>query len=311
MDRQIELLKQVREALQQENFPAAIESLQEIVSVVREHGDIGATGRHLGNLALTYYRIGQPENALQAFQEALDCAREDGDRTTESGLLGNMGNILRELKRHDEALSYLNDALLIAQELGDTRGRGIWLSNMGLVYDELKQWDDAITAHEKSVKIARQLYDQGALALRLGHLGSSFLLQKRYEEGLAPLQESAEAHTQLGQKREASIRWVMLGDGAAELGRDLHPDEKAWDHFRLSLDGYGKAMDLMRDLGNQVSEAETIRKVGLVLADVGQYDDAQQYLAAAQQMFEALGLNQLADHSRRTLERLIAFLEED
>ncbi len=310
MDRQIELLKQVREALQQENFTAAIESLQEIVNVVRERGDIGATGRHLGNLALTYYRIGQPENALKSFEEALVCARDDGDRMTENGLLGNMGNILRELKRYNEALDHLNEALLIAQELGDTRGRGIWLSNLGLVYAELQQWNDAIAAHEKSVKIARQLFDQGALALRLGHLGGTYFAQKRYAESIQPLQESAALHTRLGQHIEASLRWAMLGDAAAEVGRDAHPDPSAHEQYRIALDAYGHAMEHMRALNDVAREADTIRKVGMVLADVGQYDDAQQYLQAAEKMFAALGLNQQAERSRQTLKRLIEYLKQ-
>lgn len=311
MDRQIELLKQVREALQHEDFSQAIESLQEIVSVARQRGDIGATGRHLGNLALTYYRIGQPENALKSFEEALVCARQDADRMTENGLLGNMGNILRELKRHEEALDHLNKALLIAQELGDTRGRGIWLSNLGLVYGELQQWEDSLSAHEKSVKIARQLFDQGALALRLGHLGESYVAQKRYAEAIKPLQESAALHSHLGQQIEASLRWSLLGDAAAEVGRDLHPDPTAHEQYGLSMEAYGHAMEHMRTLGDVAREADTIRKVGMVLADVGQYDDAQQYLGAAEQMFNALGLNQQAERSRQTLKRLIAFLEEE
>ncbi|MCA9914065.1 MAG: tetratricopeptide repeat protein, partial [Anaerolineae bacterium] len=181
----------------------------------------------------------------------------------------------------------------------------------GLVYGDLQQWEDCISAHEKSVKIARQLFDQGALALRLGHLGGSYFTQKRYAEAIPSLQESAALHSQMGQQIEASLRWSMLGDAAAEVGRDAHPDPSAHEQYRLALEAYGQAMEHMRALNDTVREADTIRKVGMVLADVGQYDDAQQYLGAAEQMFAALGLNQQAERSRQTLKRLIEFLKEE
>jgi tetratricopeptide (TPR) repeat protein len=105
MDKQIELLKAVREALQNHDYPRAVTSLEKVVEIAREKGDTGAVGRHLGNLALTHYRLGNPIKALKYFEEALEQARADNDRMTENGLLGNMGNILREVKRYDESLS--------------------------------------------------------------------------------------------------------------------------------------------------------------------------------------------------------------
>lgn len=68
-------------------------------------------------------------------------------------------------------------------------------------------------------------------------------------------------------------------------------------------------MTLMREVGDQASEAEVIRSIGHVLADAGQLDDAAQYLDVAQQMFDALGLTKQAKHSRTTLKRIIEFLE--
>ena len=97
MDKQIELLKAVREALQKNDFDGAIDNLEQVVAIARKSGDSGAVGRHLGNLALTYYRIGNPSKALHHFEEALKEARNNKDRMTENGLLGNMGYILREV----------------------------------------------------------------------------------------------------------------------------------------------------------------------------------------------------------------------
>jgi len=119
---QIRLLRDVRLALQKDDYPTAIASLEKAAQIAGESGDIGMEGRHLGNLALLYYRLKQPHKALEYFEQALALARKDEDRTTEGGLLGNVGNILREMGRHEEAYEYLSQALIIADEIDDRRG---------------------------------------------------------------------------------------------------------------------------------------------------------------------------------------------
>ncbi|MBL8156560.1 MAG: tetratricopeptide repeat protein, partial [Anaerolineae bacterium] len=77
----------------------AIQGLLQAASLARAAKDAAAEGRHLGNVALTYHRMKQPEEALNYFREALRLARLENDRLTEDGILGNMGNILREMGR--------------------------------------------------------------------------------------------------------------------------------------------------------------------------------------------------------------------
>ena len=76
-----QLLRTVRLALQQENYPEAINALEQAVALATEAGDHAAQARHLGNLALIYYRGGQPDAALAAFDQALTNARTDGSAT--------------------------------------------------------------------------------------------------------------------------------------------------------------------------------------------------------------------------------------
>jgi len=119
MAEQAQLLRQTRLALQENNFKEAIRCLKQAAQLARSVGDASSEGRHLGNLALIYYRIQQPEKALGAFQQARASARADKDRLTEDGSLGNMGNSLREIGRYEDAIAHLNQALLIDRELSE------------------------------------------------------------------------------------------------------------------------------------------------------------------------------------------------
>lgn len=204
---QAQLLRQVRLALQNNHYEQATGALEQVVKLALDAQDWGAAARHLGNLALAYYRAGSSEAALDAFQRGLVYTHREADRLTESGLLGNMGNILRELGRYDEAIKCLNEALLIAQELGDARGRGVWLSNLGLVYDDLKQAGDACDYHLQAVKIARHLHDQPQLATRLLNLAAAQSLQHAWQAALSSYDEAVAVLWTLGRLEEAH-KWA-------------------------------------------------------------------------------------------------------
>lgn len=301
---QTRLLREVRLALQENNYPRAITALEQIIALARERGDIGAEGRHLGNLALTYYRLGDVEKALMYFQSALDCARKDEDRFTEDGLLGNMGNIYREVRRYPEAIDCLNNALLIAQEIGDTRGRGIWLSNLGLVYDDLRQPERAAEYHAQAVEIARSLRDQTNLASRLANLGNSYIMQGKYGQAIVPFREAVTLFELSGKPQELALRLGVLGNIHAHIGRSLLPDAAAHEHFQQALDYYQRTMELARELNDHVSEAELLRSIAGVLWGMGQRDDARNFMGVAQQLFSALGLQEQAQETAAMVQKM-------
>jgi len=289
MTDQIQLLRQVRLALQNDDFETAINALQQAAALARDSGDSAGEGRHLGNLALIYYRVQRPDKALQYFERALVSAREDGDRLTEDGILGNMGNILREVGRHDEATTYLNQALLIAQEIGDVRGRGIWLANLGLVYDDLDKHGDAIEVHKESVNVARIMRDQRGLASRLGNLGNSYLAAGTSSEALKCFHEVVAIYKELGEKGEAALRMGIIGNINSELGRAAPNDFEATFYYGLSLDAYRDTLVMAQELGDKVGEGDLLTSIGNVYGNLGDYDQAINHFTFALQIFGALG----------------------
>lgn len=311
MTQQTELLVKIRQCLQQGDYPQAIAALEEITQLAAADDDYSAAARHMGNLALTQYRLGNHQQALTNFQQALDYAQQGDDRLTQNGLLGNIGNVLREVGRYDDADKRLNEALVMAQELGDTRGRGIWLSNLGLLHDDLQQYSTAADYHERSVEIARQLNDKVSLASRLTNWGNSLVEANQLDAAATAYDETLALYQQLGRADEVALHTGLIGNLYGALGRQASDADAAHTYFSKALDYYGSAAEKMRRVGDRTGEAEVIRSIGNILADAGQYDDAAQYLQVAQQMFEALGLEQQADHSRTTLKRLITFLEND
>ena len=303
---QARLLREVRVALQKDDYPTAIKNLKRAAKLAGESGDVGMESRHLGNLALIYHRLGQPEQALKYFRHALVRARREGDRATEDGLLGNMGNILRELGHYDEAIDHLQQALQIAEDIGDQRGRGIWLGNLGLVYDDLGQHAKAIERHRESVAIAREINDQRGLAQRLGNLGNSYLAQNDYSNALQQFLDSVEIYRDLGDQQALALRLGIIGNLYAEIGRQTQPRPESRQFFQAALDHYTLTMNMARELGDRATEAELLRSAGGVLGEMGQYDRAIDHFNAAKKLFAILGLR---DHAANVQQHIDVTLQ--
>lgn len=289
---QIFLLRQVRMALKNNDFEEAINSLKKLVDLAHASGDLGAEGRHLGNLALIYYRLKQSEEALYYFKEALELAQEDDDKLTQSGLLGNIGNVLREMGRFDEAVHNLQQALVLAEEMADIRGRGIWLGNLGLVFDDVKDVDTAIELHQESVLIARELRDKRGLASRLTNLGNSYAATGDLVTALAQFEESATISGELGDVGEQLVRLVSMGNLNAQLGRSTSKTSEQRSRFSAAFSNYTKALKLIRHLQDPASEAMLLRTIGDVLLEVRQYERAIEFYNAALTMFRPLKLDE-------------------
>lgn len=285
---QIRLLRDVRLALQKDDYPTAIASLEKAAKIAGESGDIGMEGRHLGNLALLYYRLKQPHKALDYFEQALALARKDEDRTTEDGLLGNMGNILREMGRHEEAYDYLSKALIIADEIDDRRGRGIWLANLGLLYDDVQQFQEALDCHKDSVAIGRELHDMRGLASRLGNLGNTYVSLGEYVEAIETFKEAIDLFDQLNDKQGLAMRLGVVGNLYAELGRNAGNTEDLQQYSQQSLDYYRRTLDLAQELGDRYSQAELLRSMGHVLVNIDLIQESIEHLKLSRDLFKHL-----------------------
>jgi tetratricopeptide (TPR) repeat protein len=284
------LLRVVRTALQNANFPEAIDALQQAAMIAHQAGDFASEGRHLGNLALIYYRVKQPDEALSCFERALAIAQTENDRLTEDGILGNMGNILREVGRHDAAIQHLNQALLIAQEIGDVRGRGIWLTNLGLVYDDLRRLNDAIDAYKEAVSVARGLRDQRGLASRLSNLGNTYVAAVQPAEALKCFHEVVAIYKLIGEKPEAALRMGVIGDIYNDLGQRAATDFEALFYYDLAKDAYKDTLELVRELGDRAAEGEMLLCLGNVAGNSAHFAQARANFEAAYAVFREIGL---------------------
>jgi tetratricopeptide (TPR) repeat protein len=147
------------------------EWLEQALDAARKLGDRDAEARHLGNLGITYYSIGQYNRAIDYQKQSLTIAREIGDRLGEGQALGGLGLAYYSLGGYRRAIDFHQQLLAIAREIGDRHGEGRSLGNLGTAHDSLGEYRRAIDYHEKRLAIAREIGDrlgEGRIARQLG-----------------------------------------------------------------------------------------------------------------------------------------------
>jgi tetratricopeptide (TPR) repeat protein len=262
----LQLQRRLRMALRADDHETAIACLQATAHLAHQVGDRAAEGRHLGNLALVYYRSGQPEMALKYFEQALALARAEADQATEDGLLGNMGNILRELGRYDDARHYLEAALALAREIGDVRGRGIWLSNLGVLCDDLGQHEAALAYHSQAIAVARQLQDQRGLANRLRKLTDSLLAAGNPLEALKCLGEALTIYTAINDQSDLLEGLILSGDIHATLSQQAAAEPMRQIFLDNASQYYHHALALAQAQQDRLTAAGVLVKWGQMQA---------------------------------------------
>ncbi len=126
----LKLIGQADQQQQQEKYPQAIETWQQILATAQKLKNRELEAIALNSIGLNYYLSSGPQQALKYFNQALPIAREVGDRSEEADILDSMGTVYHSMGQPQEALKYYNQALAIARQIGDRKLEATILENI-------------------------------------------------------------------------------------------------------------------------------------------------------------------------------------
>ncbi len=168
-----------------------IKWLEAALASARQLKNRNAKGRHLGNLGIVYYHLGEPRKAIELYELILKMHREIGDLRGEGTDLGNLGLAYSHMGEPRKAIEFCEQALNISREIGDQRGEQNSLGNLGIAYSCLGEPRKAIEFYEQALAISRATGDQrgeqnslGNLGLAYSHLGEPRKAVELYEQSL-------------------------------------------------------------------------------------------------------------------------------
>jgi tetratricopeptide (TPR) repeat protein len=163
----------------------AINLFEQALTIAREisaasYGDakrMGARreeGTWLGNLGVSYYRLGHVQRAIEFYEQHRDISREIGDRQGEGIVLANLGSAYMALGETQRAIEFFEQALVITRETGDRHWAGMVLGNLGRAAYNLGETRLAINLFEQALVITREMADRRAEGEHLRNLGNAY-----------------------------------------------------------------------------------------------------------------------------------------
>ena len=226
----------------------AISYFQQSLGLYREIKDRPGEEVTLGNLGLTYGRLGIYTRAIDYFQHALAIANDLKDKQNKKKILDALGQAYTDLATEREegeqglslsnlgraytvkAIDYREKALLLARELKDWQGERTSLMGVGLAYFGLGNYAKTVDCFQQVLILNRRNKDRQSEGSALSALGLPYAFLGDYDKavdyaqkGLATIREGKNK-TREGSWREGS---ALNNLGAVLFKAGRLPDAKA------------------------------------------------------------------------------------
>jgi tetratricopeptide (TPR) repeat protein/tRNA A-37 threonylcarbamoyl transferase component Bud32 len=134
---------------------AALDPLNQALSLAVQLDNREARGNILNALGIAYRRLNKPDEALRYYQDALQIRRALGQQGGTAASLSEIAQLNAAMGRPEDALKYHLEALAIRREIGDKRGIGNTLTALGNLYLRRGDTDEALTNYRQALQLQR------------------------------------------------------------------------------------------------------------------------------------------------------------
>lgn len=237
----------------------------------RAYRGLGSSYRSLGNL----------QQALVCLEKRLVVAHEqtaEGAVPGKAAAYGELGALHRQLGNYEQALACLERQMTLAED--DPALRGDAACGMGAVYQAMGAYERALHWHQVDLEIAEESSNMAAQGRAYGNLGITHEALGNYDKAVALQEQNLSIAAQLGDKAAKAEAYSSLGRVHHALGHA----SQACSYLQQAL----QACEQLGGGGRREEEARVRHRLGLVLWLQGDLDGAQQQLARAHDLLEAL-----------------------
>ena len=280
-------------------------------------GSLQAQGVVLANLAFSYYRVCNLEEALQHLEESQAIFQEIGDIREERNGLIRMANIHLELRNNDRALDIIDHAIDLSTKVMDRSSLARLLCNKGIAYARIAYNAEAIVCFEESIVIAEEMGEAEPFYRSNLNLGRIYMREGDYQKAQAFLERGLESAKRYGNEDYASTLLNMLGclyyyqarynmatqfwKESCYVSRNINQKERhasnlanigiglaCMGNFKEAIGYYRQSLRLAKN-GNREIEANTLVNYGHALGCLGLHGHALKYLRHARKLKDGIG----------------------
>ena len=278
--------------------------------------DIGRTEMIFGVIAL---RTGDWNAAREYFESAIATYRRAGYDAGMASAYNSLGLLHKNHCRFKEAARFLEQALRIGERSGLFHDSAVYVHNLGIVHEKMGDWDVAEDHYRRGLQMNTEVGNPVGKARALFCLGNLRRKRRDFSTAESLLRQALALAVERGFPRETVLSREGLGDLYAD--RDQLNEARAEYETALAMtDQFAPDSDLTvelvrrlgdcqlrmgevdaarrngerglaiaRRLGDRIEEACSLRLLGLVAAEAGEFPAAQERLGEASRILLAIG----------------------
>ncbi|KAK3597208.1 hypothetical protein CHS0354_003712 [Potamilus streckersoni] len=245
-----------------------------IAQKVSNKSDQDKAYRGLGN---AHRSVGNLQQALVCFEKRLVVAHELNSSVAKASAYGELGCLHSLLGNFEQAISCLQHQLNIAQEMKDRLCEGDAACGLGGVYQQMGEYEKALEYHQMDQQIAEASENMACQCRAFGNLGLSHESLGNYEEAIEYQEQHLSIAAQMNDRVAKTLAYSSLGRIHHAMGN--HP--QAVEYLRQGL-------QIAVQLGRMEDEAKIRHRLGLSLWGKGDFEECQQQLSKASELFESI-----------------------
>lgn len=271
----------------------ALAYLREIEGTLAEDGSRALHRRAVNMIGVASLVLGDLEGANAALSRALELATRDDDLLMMAQASNNLGAIANLQGRHEDALWQYRLALPMLQRLGQPTLLAQGYHNLAITFRDVGDLTEADEHERRAIDYAN---DGGAPRVAaMGRTGRAEIALRRGDPQLAETTARLciEEFVKLGDLLNEGDAWRLAG--AACAAQQRHDD---------ALVDFSRALQIARQHGYALNEAEALRDRVPVRVRVGERTLALEDAHMAIGIFEKLGARAECDALRAGLEAL-------
>lgn len=257
------LLAVGRVEVEQGNAQAALDHLNQALSLTVQLGQQQGKASILQMMGTAYSSLNKLDDALQSLQQSLEIAKQLNDKKVIAMSVSLMANIHDRQGKSQQAENEYRDVLKLQKEIGDQAGTGQTLLNLGSTLAGVGKYDEAIDLTKQALQVELQLGQESGQAFCLNNIGNLYLNEGRYDDALTYFQRSLDLRQKL----------KVAGD-IAETTNNIGETYRALGQYDKALDSYLHALDLSRNAGDKFHIGATSDSMASLFEAQGRYGAA-------------------------------------
>jgi tetratricopeptide (TPR) repeat protein len=266
-----------------------------------KRGDKRAIATSLSRLGDVQHSRGNYDSAYNCHKDALEMRKIAGDRWGVVVSQNNLAALQFELGDLAEARTGWLSALPEAEAIGALPLAALILSNLGELAIVENKLEEARSRLEQALEIVEDVDDRGLEAECCRHLAQLEKLQGQPQLAREHAERALEIARKAGLREKEAQALMTLGDVLSTSLYDAGEEQGAVSDAAVA---YGKAIDVLRAIGNEAELGRALFAFGRYKAEAGEIAAGKDMLRDAISLFAKLGLRRPHDD----VEKLLATL---